>query len=172
MKIIGKIFNIFGFQVSWWICVLGVKYGWPYLGPTMMAIYLLIHLYYFRVNQSEIIFIILVGFIGTIVDTIFLQSSLIIYYGLTVSYIAPIWIIAMWLGFAATMNHSFSWVNGKWLIAFIIGAIFGPLSYIAGIKFDALFFQETIFSILILAIVWGLIVPLLFLLNNKIIQHK
>ena len=172
MKNISNLFNIIGFQASWWSCVLGVKYGWPYFGPLIMAIFLLAHYSFFKVSLSEINFIVIAGFVGTIVDTIFLQSTLITYYGLTFSSIAPFWIIAMWLGFAATINHSLAWINGRWLISFIMGAVFGPLSYLAGIKFDALYFEQTFSLLLLLSLVWGLIVPALVVLNNKIILNK
>ena len=102
-------------------------------------------------NRSEIFFIGFVGFLGAIVDTAFLQSSLIIYRGLTLSFCAPLWIIAMWVGFAATINHSLSWLDGKWFMAFLLGAVFGPLSYITGLKFGAIDFQITLFSIIILS---------------------
>ncbi len=170
MKNIKNLFNILGFQFSWWSCVLGVKYGWPYFGPCTMFFFLMVHYHFFKFNQMELTFIIVTGFIGAIIDTIFLKSDLINYYGLTFGSIAPFWIIAMWLGFAATINHSLAWINKRWIIAFIMGAVFGPLSYLAGIKFNALYFDQTLFNLLILSLVWGLVIPALFILNNMIIK--
>ena len=74
----------------------------------------------------------------------------------------------MWLGFAATVNHSLSWLQNNWILALCLGAVSGPLSYVAGMKFNAILFDLSIFSILILACVWGGIVPLLFFLNRRI----
>ena len=71
----------------------------------MMVFFLITHLMLNGNNRSEIIFIIIVGLLGSFVDTIFLQSSLIIYEGLTLSFFAPLWIISMWLGFAATIAN-------------------------------------------------------------------
>ena len=59
-----------------------------------------------------------------------------------------------------------------WLFAFLMGAIYGPLSYIASSKFGALNFTPTFFSITVLVVVWGMAVPLLYLLNQKIAQAK
>ena len=53
-----------------------------------------------------------------------------------------------------------------------MGAVFGPLSYLAGIKFDALYFEQTFSLLLLLSLVWGVIVPALVVLNNKIILNK
>ena len=44
----------------------------------------------------------------------------------------------MWIGFAATINHSGSWIKKRYLIAILLGAIFGPLNYLVGDKMDEL----------------------------------
>ena len=54
-----NIFNIIGFQVSWWGCVLGVKSGMTYLGPFLMLCFLTVHIVRFLDNYSEIKLIIL-----------------------------------------------------------------------------------------------------------------
>ena len=167
-----NLFNIIGFQLGWWVCVLGVQNGFPYLGPVVMSVYIIIHLRLTGSNRYEMIFILTVGLIGALVDTAFLQSSLVIYQGLTLSSFAPLWIIAMWLGFSATLNHSLGWLDGKWFFAFLLGAVFGPLSYLAGLKFGAINFQVSLFSITILALVWGATVPLLYYLNRMIVIEK
>ena len=172
MTLFKKLFNIIGFQAGWWACVLGVQNGYAYLGPLVMSIFIIIHIALTGNNRSEIIFIIAVGLIGLLVDTALLQSSLIAYEGLTFSFIAPIWIIAMWMGFSATLNHSLSWLDGKWIFAFLLGAVFGPLSYLTGTKFGAIDFQVSLFSITILAFIWGGVVPILFFLNRLILLKK
>ncbi len=167
-----NIFNILGFQLAWWTCVLGVQKGYLYFGPAVMAFYLAVHLFLTGRNRSEINFIIAVGLVGLLVDTAFLQSSFIYYEGLTLSSLAPLWIVAMWLGFSATLNHSLAWLDGKWFYSFLMGAVFGPLSYIAGYKFGAINFKISLISITILSMVWGLVIPILFLLNRKIVIQK
>ena len=172
MSYFKKLFNIIGFQVGWWACVLGVQNGYAYLGPVVISIFLITHLVLNKGNRGEIVFIETVGILGTLVDTAFLLTSLITYHGLTFSYFAPFWIIAMWLGFSATINHSLAWLDGKWIFAFFLGAVFGPLSYIAGLKFGAVDFQISFFSITILAAVWGMTVPFIFYLNKMIVIKK
>ncbi len=172
MSYFKKLFNIIGFQVGWWACVLGVQNGYSYLGPVVISIFLITHLALNKGNRGEIVFIETVGILGTLVDTAFLLTSLITYHGLTFSYFAPFWIIAMWLGFSATINHSLAWLDGKWIFSFFLGAIFGPLSYIAGLKFGAVDFQISFFSITILAAVWGITVPFIFYLNKMIVVKK
>ena len=74
-----NIFNIIGFQVSWWGCVLGVKSGMTYLGPLLMLCFLTVHIVRFLDNYSEIKLIILFGIIGTVIDTSMAYSEILIY---------------------------------------------------------------------------------------------
>ena len=67
-----KLYNIVGFQVGWWACVFGVNSGYPFIGPVIMSLFLLCHLFYFKINSLEKYFIFLSGIIGFIIDTIFL----------------------------------------------------------------------------------------------------
>ena len=54
-----KLFNIIGFQASWWGCVLGVQAGMTYLGPFLMFSFLAVHIIRILDNYSELKLIIL-----------------------------------------------------------------------------------------------------------------
>ncbi|MED6325265.1 MAG: DUF2878 family protein, partial [Pseudomonadota bacterium] len=43
----------------------------------------------------------------------------------------------LWAAFAGTVYHSLTAFNGRMAVAAVAGAIFAPLSYIAGAKFGA-----------------------------------
>ena len=167
-----NIFNIIGFQTGWWACVLGTKNGYPYLGPLVMLIFLFIHFSRLDNRNNEIFFAVLVGLVGTVVDTVLLQTKLIEYKGVYTDNIAPLWITTMWIGFAATINHSLAWLNNKWIMSFALGAIFGPLSYYTGIKFEVLHFEISVLTISILALLWGVVIPYLYYLNGKVLSKK
>ena len=166
-----NIFNILGFQLSWWACVLGVKNGLPYIGPVFMLLFLGIHFLYLKSNFLELRLVVIFTILGTLVDTGLAISGLLSYNGLYAHNIvlAPLWITAMWAGFCATVNHSLSWLKERWVSSFALGAIFGPLSYIAGEKFDAIIFHSSLMSIcIVLAFVWGSSIFLIFLVNKRI----
>ena len=55
----------------------------------------------------------------------------------------------MWCGFSATINHSMYWLNNKWMLSFVLGLVFGPLSYITGEKFGAISFTVDIKIIIV-----------------------
>jgi len=165
-----KIFNAFGFYFSWWMCVLGVvKFNFPYLGPIVMLFYIVSHLLMIKNKKKESILLLLAGIFGLVVDSLKSFSGFITYNGIFVENFAPLWIIAMWIGFSATINHSGDWVKQRYLIAIFLGIIFGPLNYLAGNKMGALSLNWDLnLSVIILAIIWGISVPALYFLAYKI----
>ena len=166
---INNIFNIVGFQIGWWMCALGAKNGLDYLGPIYMVFFLVIHMIFFSEKKFEIILVIFGVILGSFVDTSFKYFNIINYLPASSSFLAPLWIVAMWAGFCATLNHSLSWLKDKHIISFLMGAIFGPLSYVAGEKMGIIFFIAShLYTLVLLAIVWGISIPLLLWINNKL----
>ena len=170
-----KIFNIVGFQVSWWGCVLGVKSGMIYLGPFLMFAFLAVHVIRTLDNLSEIKLIILFGCIGTVIDTSMAYFGVLIYNGTYFpdTYIAPLWITSMWCGFSATVNHSLSWLHNRYVASAVLGVVSGPLSYLAGAKFGAIEFDAApVISLGIIAIFYGLTIPLMYWVNEKLVINS
>ena len=166
-----KIFNAVGFQGAWWLCVLGTLWGFPYLGPFAMLIFLMLHMLFIGRGKNELFFLIIMGIVGTIVDSLKASFGFISYvggYG-SVTIIAPLWITAMWVGFASTINHSLNWAHDKYFLSFMLGAVFGPLAYMVGVKLQALSFSYSVItSVIILAIVWGISVPFMYWISKKL----
>jgi len=44
---------------------------------------------------------------------------------------APLWILALWAAFALTLAHSLRWLAGRPAVAAAVGALGGPLAYLA-----------------------------------------
>lgn len=79
----------------------------------------------------------------------------------------------MWGLFATAINSSLKWLNNRYALAFVLGAIFGPLSYRAGAAFGAATFPYgEIISLIILAGIWGVVLPLWIWLNQKLSQKS
>tara|TARA_B100000073_G_scaffold168446_1_gene139394 strand:+ start:299 stop:823 length:525 start_codon:yes stop_codon:yes gene_type:complete len=167
-----NIFNIVGFQLSWWGCVLGVKNDIAYLGPGLMFVFILIHFYLANYNRSELKLIIIFGLIGTLIDTGMAFAGILKYNGTytPTTFIAPLWITAMWCGFTATVNHSLSWLKGKYFKSGVLGAVAGPTSYWAGVKFDAISFTSSpIIALITISFFYTVTVPLIYWTNEKIL---
>ena len=76
-----NIINIVGFYIGWWGCVLGAANDMSYLGPTLMLIFLIAHFYLFVSSKQEIYLVLIICFLGTVIDTILFFSGSFVYAG-------------------------------------------------------------------------------------------
>lgn len=164
MDTVKLLINGLGFQAAWWACVLGVMFGVPLAGPAAMLLFLIIHSTRVSNISNEWKFIIAAGILGTAVDSALAYSGVIKYFGGWSQGIpAPLWISAMWMGFAATLFHALKWMRRSNIIGILMGVIFGPLSYYTGVKMGVLEFPfSTPLALIVLAMVWGSAIPLLY----------
>jgi hypothetical protein len=75
--------------------------------------------------------------------------------------IAPYWILAMWALFSTTLNLSMGWLKSSRLLASFMGAVFGPLSYLAGRRLGAIELVNFSSSMIALAVIWAVVMPIL-----------
>ena len=79
----------------------------------------------------------------------------------------------MWCGFSATVNHSLSWLHNRYVASAFLGVVSGPLSYLAGAKFGAIEFDAApIIALGIIAIFYGLTIPLMYWVNEKLVINS
>jgi len=109
--------------------------------------------------------------LGTLVDALLTYSGLFIFNeteALLSFWPIPIWLSLLWVAFAGTVYHSLTVFKGRPVLASIAGAVFAPLSYIAGAKFGAVELGASIlFSYIFIALVWSVVFPLCFYLSNR-----
>ena len=127
-------------------------------------------------NPAEIKLVFIFAFLGTLIDTLMAYSGMLSYNGLYGQgiIIAPLWITAMWCGFAAMVNHSMAWLKGRWVQALLLGGFLGPVAYKAGEGLGAINFNNDQLDVTImLAIVWGFSMPFIYWVNDKLgLGHK
>ncbi|OGO15598.1 MAG: hypothetical protein A2Z14_15090 [Chloroflexi bacterium RBG_16_48_8] len=79
----------------------------------------------------------------------------------------------MWLLFSTSLNGSLSWLKDRYFLAVILGAVFGPLNYVSGVRLGAAGFNfDFLVTVGVLAVVWGLVVPILVWLSKKLIDEE
>ena len=162
----GLAINFIGFQLGWFACVLGAAYGKTFLG--LIAVLLIIALHLYRNSSLAELYLILTAMvIGFIWESLLVTSGWLSY-GLVADSLvfAPVWLVAMWALFATTINLSMAWLKKRWLLASLMGAVFGPLAFIAGQKLGAVQFLDRSLALLGLAIGWALLLPLLLWLAD------
>ncbi len=160
------------FQIAWFACVLGAANAMPWLGVAVTAIIIIWHLYQAKQAKAEALLMLIALIIGATFDQVMLSYRLIdyVHHGWSES-IVPVWILALWLGFVTALNVSLRWMHGRKLVAFLFGAIGGPLAYLSASKLGAVSLQG-INSYIALSVGWAVITPLLLLISAKFDGYK
>lgn len=153
--------NFILFQLAWFACVLGAAKAMPWLGVGVTLIILGWHFYRAKQAKPEIALMLTALFIGAIFDQSMLTLHLIEYqaHGWN-NYLVPVWILALWLAFASTLNVSLAWMHDRYITAVLFGAAGGPLAYLAAEKLGAVTVSSTS-AYIALTLGWGVITPLL-----------
>lgn len=155
------------FQVAWLSSVIGGAQGMPWLGPVAVLIALAVHLRLARRPLEEIALVLACALIGAAFDSLLVASGWVSYKsGQFSAYIAPYWIITMWMLFATTLNVSMRWMRGKPLLAVVFGFLGGPAAYLAGQKLGGIILADQTMALLALACGWAVMMPALTRLSE------
>ncbi len=161
--------NFAAFQVGWFSSVIGGASQLPWIGPVAVMLAILLHLYFARRPQAELMLIVSCGLIGAAFDSLLVAAGWVSYSsGIFFEYAAPYWIIAMWMLFATTLNVSMRWMNGRPVLAAAMGLVAGPMSYVAGNKLGAIEFVNETAALAALAVGWAVMLPLLMRLAERL----
>jgi hypothetical protein len=159
---IRKIINLTLFQIAWFTAVLGAAGGAPWLGPLVMVPVLAVHLSLTDDRQRELKLLLAAGLLGFLYDTALVSAGVFSPLRHLVPHpFSPPWMVGLWMNFAATLNVSMVWLRGRYLLAAIFGAIGGPLAYYSGAKLGATEALPSLNGMLVLAVGWGVMTPLL-----------
>ena len=80
-------------------------------------------------------------------------------------WLTALWMVGLWVGFAATLRHSFRLVLGRPLVAALLGASGGPFSYFAGERLGALSLGEG--ALFAVSVEWLFALPVLAWLAGR-----
>lgn len=140
------------FQVCWFSAVLG--YWYVSLGFLMV---MALHLF---ISRKETVFgfvcLSVLGIIGMSLDSLYRYLGVYHFSNdvFTIPYLnLPVWLACLWLAFCFTLTLSLSWLLQKPILFILLCTIMGPLSYIAGRRFEVLDFADS--NIWMLALEWS-----------------
>ena len=161
--------NFIGFQVGWFACVLGAANDKELLGMIIALGVIIFHAVTQGDLRKELKLVLAATVIGLLWETWVLNLNILRYPSHPEAlFWAPTWLIMMWALFATTINLSMGWLKDRWVLAVFMGAIFGPLAFVAGEKLGAVVFLDSTLSMITLAIGWGLLMPLLLWIAERI----
>ena len=134
----------------------------------MVGAVVLLHLGFSRRPGRELRLVGAAMLLGLVVDSVLLATGWLSYpNGQWIPGLAPYWIVAMWGLFATTLNVSMAWLRGRPVLAVLMGAVGGPLSYLAGEKLGAIELVPPLPALAALALAWALAMPLLMRLAER-----
>ena len=156
--------NYFGFSIVWFCCIYSGAQGDIALALIPTLIFLYLHFMIVTDHLKEEIQLIFIAiFMGIIVDSSFSFFGIVSYNGniTSIPHLAPIWILCMWAGFAAQINHVMKRLRGKYLLIGFYGLL-APLAYMGGEAIDAATISDGNINYAIISISWAISLILLW----------
>jgi len=158
----GIIVNLSLFKAGWLASVFAAAASMPIAGTAVVGIVVAIHLLRSEAPRYELGLLMLAAAIGLVWESFLVSAGLVQYQTATIMPgLAPYWIVAMWVLFATTLNVGMRWLRKSTGLAAVMGAIGGPLSFLAGEKAGAVTFPETSAALLFIGLGWAVFLPLL-----------
>jgi hypothetical protein len=159
--------NLAVFDIAWFASVSGGAREMPWLGPLAVLVAVMLHLRAARNRTEEVLLILSCAIIGAFFDSFLVATGWVTYKaGLFSDFLAPFWIITMWMLFATTLNVSMRWLRGKPWLAAVFGLVGGPITYLTGQKIGGIVLSNQFAALVALAIGWAIMMPILMWLSE------
>ncbi|WP_082771494.1 MULTISPECIES: DUF2878 domain-containing protein [Burkholderiaceae] len=155
-------------QFGWFACVLSAAHDVPWIGVAVTLVLVAVHLARVDRRVPELKLLASVIAIGAVWESVPVAAGLLRYpNGTVLPGAAPYWILALWALFAAQFNTTFGWLKSRMLLASVLGAVAGPLSFRGGAALGAVRFAQPLAATLTLAAGWAVLLPVLILLSRR-----
>ena len=156
--------NFAAFQLAWLVAVWGASVGLSWLGPVAVAGWVSAYALWQNRARADVPLWLGAGVLGGVTDSILVWSGAMAFpESAGPGFPTTLWMIALWINFAAALRHCMGWLCGRFVLATVFGAIGGPLAYLAGDKLGAL----EIHVLPAVVIAWTLVMPCLLLIEMK-----
>jgi len=164
------------FQVVWVIAVGFAAKGLAWPGVAAALTFAAIHfLFMTRTRAADLRIVAVAMVLGFLLDSVIAWLGWLQYAAPEpATWLAPWWIMALWLAFSLTLNHSMSWLQGKPALAIAFGAIGGPLVfYFASHFWGAVVVPDPAWrGYGALAVEWALMTPLLLYVGSSALLRR
>lgn len=166
--------NLIGYQLVWFCAVIGAGRGmaWPGVVAALLFALWQIGISDRRGAQMKLVGIALLC--GLLIDGGLGAGGRVQYaVAWPAAWLAPAWILALWVAFALTLDRSLAFLQGRPWLAALLGATGGPLAYLGAQEgFDAVLLAPPGAALAWLALAWGLALPLLAQLAQRWTQPQ
>jgi hypothetical protein len=164
-----RLANLVGFQLVWVAAVFGAAQGlwWP--GVFALLLFAGWQLGVNRDWRSDAMLVAIAAVAGFAIDSLWVQLGWMNFASpLPWPQLAPVWIVAMWAGFALTLNHSMALFKEHLWLAALFGLIGGPFAYwIAASAWHAVVIDGWL-PYLGLGLAWAVVTPALLVMADRL----
>jgi hypothetical protein len=159
---IGLAVNVVAYQCAWLACVLSAAAHRPVIGIAVVLAIVLLHLYSANQPLRELRLIGVAILCGAVFETLLSASGWMqAEPTLPQGNLTPLWLVALWAGFATTLNVSLRSLRQRYLLTAALAGAGAPLAYLAGERLGALHWANQTTALLIVGVGWALLMPLL-----------
>lgn len=152
---------LIAFQAIWFAIVTSAAAGRPGWALAFGASFAVAHLALARRPGLELTRLAGVGLLGYGAEATLLTAGAIEFEAGARS--VPIWMVGLWVGFAAMLPVSIGWLRGRYFASALFGLVGGPVSYWGGMRLGALEPGDLGLggSLVAIGVVWAVASPLL-----------
>ena len=168
-----KAINFVAFQLCWAACVLGAAGGFPMVGVAVVASWVAVHLVMLpQPGRGEPGLLACAAALGTAGDSALVMGGWMSFPAhAQLGAPTTLWMVALWVAFATTLNHSLAWMRDRLTLAAVGGAVAGPLAYWAGTRLGAVDLPRGEASIVAVAALWALATPALLVIRRQLARR-
>jgi hypothetical protein len=161
--------NFVLFEAAWFACILGVAHGRPLWGTAAVVAVIAWHLAISARPAIELALVASLCVIGLAAESLVVAQGHVAYpAGQPVAWLAPYWMVALWGEFAIALNVTLRWLKRRPLLALVLGAVFGPLSFLGGVRLGGARFIDEAPALITLAVMWAVLMPLVMALSDRL----
>ncbi|MDQ3038234.1 MAG: DUF2878 domain-containing protein [Pseudomonadota bacterium] len=166
--------NVVGYQLVWFAIVISAARGQPIVGIAVALVFIGLQFHYSTTRSSDARALLVAFLCGFLLDGALVATGWLHYAFPLLSLPAPAWILALWMAFAMTLNHSMAFLRGRPVLAAFLGGIGGPLAYFSAARgFDAVTFTTPEWQpTALLAIGWAIALATLAVLTKRWANHQ
>ena len=126
------------YQIGWFACVLGGASHRRWTGFLVAMILVGVHLALSVERSLDVRLVVLATAVGAVVETIQIAAGTYRFTsGTVIDALPPPWLLAMWAQFATTFRFSLRGVITRPVSAALLGAVGGPIAFLAGERLGA-----------------------------------
>jgi len=161
--------NYLLYQLGWAASVVGAARGHADLGASVALALVALHVVLSKDRRAEAKIALACGAVGLLLDSAQAASGRIEFVGATISWLAPPWVVVLWLQLGTILRGCLRWLADRPTLAAVLGLLGGPLAFWSGARLGAAAWGAPHWlTALSLGLAWGVALPCLFALARRL----